>query len=422
MSTTCVVGILWGDEGKGKIIDFLSAEADLVARYGGGHNAGHTIILPTGKMVLHLIPSGIVHPEVQNVIGNGVVVDPVHLVKEIQNVTGRGIAVELGRNLLLSERAHVILEAHRIKDQWHEQLRGQGRIGTTGRGIGPCYADRAARTGLRIGELLRPKLLAASLERIANEKNAMFRAVGLPTIDPGRLFDELSGAADVLRPAIADTGAVLRQARVDGKRILLEGAQGVLLDVEQGTYPFVTSSHSSTGGAFSGTGLPPHDMRVIGVVKAYATRVGEGPFPTEIRNETGERLRKAGNEFGSTTGRPRRIGWFDAVAVRYSCATAGAGELVLTNLDVLRGFAPLRICTGYRVDGAPTDRFPAFGLDAVEPVYDELPGFDADITAVRRFEDLPGPAQDYVRAIEERTGARVRTVSVGPGRDQVILR
>jgi adenylosuccinate synthase len=422
MPTTCVIGILWGDEGKGKVIDVLAAEADVVARFGGGHNAGHTLVLPSGRMVLHLIPSGIVHPRVVNVIGNGVVVDPLHLCREIETVRSRGVAIELGANLLVSERAHVILEAHRIQDQWHEQLRGPGRIGTTGRGIGPCYADRSSRTGLRIGDLLRPGLLRERLDRIVNEKNAVFRAVGLPSLDAAELHDQLAAAAETLRPAVADTGAALRRSLAEDRRLLLEGAQGVLLDVEHGTYPFVTSSHSSTGGAFSGTGLPPHAMRVIGVAKAYATRVGEGPFPTELPGELGDRLRKAGNEFGSTTGRPRRIGWFDSVAVRYACATSGARELVLTNLDVLRGFTPLRVATGYRQDGAETDGFPAFGLESVQPVYRELPGFDADITQVRRFADLPRTAQSYVTAIEELTGTRVGTVSVGPGRDQVIVR
>jgi len=422
MPTTCVVGILWGDEGKGKVIDFLAAEADLVVRYGGGHNAGHTLILPTGKMVLQLVPSGIVHPDVVNVIGNGVVVDPLHLVEEIARVRARDMAVVLGGNLLVSERAHVILEAHRIQDQWHEQLRGHGRIGTTGRGIGPCYADRAARTGLRLGELLRPDALRQSLDRIANEKNAMFRAVVLPTLDTSALYEQLTAAAEVLRPAITDTGRILREAHSEGRRILLEGAQGVLLYVEHGTYPFVTSSHASTGGAFSGTGLPPHELAVIGVVKAYSSRVGEGPFPSEMEGEIAEVLRKAGNEYGSITGRPRRVGWFDSVAVRYACATSGARELVVTNLDVLRGFPQLKIATAYRMGGKEVRHFPAFDLDEAEPVYEELPGFDADITAVRSFDRLPATAQAYVKALERHTGARVRTVSVGPGRDQVILR
>ena len=423
MSTTCVVGILWGDEGKGKVIDFLAREADFVVRFGGGHNAGHTLILPTGKMVLHLVPSGIVHPGVVNVIGNGVVVDPLHLVQEVRRIRERGIAIDLGRNLLVSERAQVILEAHRIQDQWHEHRRGSGKIGTTGRGIGPAYSDRAARIGLRMGDLLRPDLLRANLERFCSEKNGWFAAAGLPALDPAALLPALLAAGEELRPAVVDTGAALRTAKREGCRILLEGAQGILLDVDHGTYPFVTSSSASTGGAFSGTGLPPHTMRVMAVAKAYATRVGEGPFPTELKDETGDRIRKAGNEYGSTTGRPRRCGWFDAVAVRYSGAVAGVDELTLTNLDVLAGFHPLRIATSYRLpDGTVTREFPAYGLHDAVPVFEELPGFDGNLQDTRKFEDLPAAAQDYVRAVERHTGLPVRTVSVGPKREQVILR
>lgn len=423
MSTTCVVGILWGDEGKGKVIDFLAREADFVVRFGGGHNAGHTLILPTGKMVLHLIPSGIVHPGVVNVIGNGVVVDPLHLVQEVRRIRERGLAVDLGRNLLVSERAQVILEAHRIQDQWHEQRRGSGKIGTTGRGIGPAYSDRAARIGLRMGDLLRPDLLRASLERFCAEKNGWFLAAGLPALEPEALLPALLAAGEELRPAVVDTGSVLRAAKREGRRILLEGAQGILLDVDHGTYPFVTSSSASTGGAFSGTGLPPHSMRVMAVAKAYATRVGEGPFPTELKDDTGDRIRKAGNEYGSTTGRPRRCGWFDAVAVRYSGAVAGVDELTLTNLDVLAGFHPLRIATAYRLpDGSTTRDFPAYGLHEAVPVFEELQGFDGNLQDTRRFEDLPVAAREYVLAVERHTGLPVRTVSVGPKREQVILR
>lgn len=424
MPTTCVVGVLWGDEGKGKIIDFLAAEADYVVRFGGGHNAGHTLIVEGEKLVLHLIPSGIVHPRVVNVIGNGVVVDPIHLCSEIDRLRARGLEVRLGDNLLVSERAHVILEAHRIQDHWHEHLRGKGRIGTTGRGIGPAYADRASRVGMRMGAILRPDLLRQSLASITAEKNAWFQAVGLPTLRPDELFDQLLAAGEKLAPAIADTGRRLRQAHRDGARILGEGAQGVHLDVEHGTYPFVTSSHASTGGVASGTGLPPHTLdRVLGVVKAYGTRVGEGPFPSEIRGELADRLRTAGKEFGSTTGRPRRIGWFDAVAARYAADVAGITELVITNLDVLRGFAPLRMVVGYHLpSGERTAHFPAFDLHQVRVETREMPGFDEDITGVREFGRLPAAAQRYVDEVEERVGVPVRTISVGPGREQVILR
>jgi adenylosuccinate synthase len=422
MSTTCVVGILWGDEGKGKVIDFLAADTDFVVRYGGGHNAGHTLVLPTGKLVLNLIPSGIVHAHTTNVIGNGVVVDPVHLCSEIDKLRARGIDVRLGANLLVSERAHVILDAHRRQDQWAEALRGSDKIGTTGRGIGPAYADRCSRIGLRLGDLLRPDSLRAAVRGLAAQKNAWLGAAGMGPLDENAMVAELLAAGDKLRPGIADTGAVLRRANAAGKRILLEGAQGCLLDLELGTYPFVTSSHASTGGAFSGTGLPPHAMRVIGIAKAYATRVGEGPFPTELDDELGDKLRVAGNEFGSATGRPRRCGWFDTVAVRYTAGISGASELVLTNLDVLRGF-PLKLCVGYRMpDGTRTAELPAFDLDAVQPELVELPGFADDLRAVRTFDALPANARAYVQAIEQHTGLPVRTVSVGPERQQVILR
>jgi adenylosuccinate synthase len=423
MPTTCVVGILWGDEGKGKVIDLLAAETDYVVRFGGGHNAGHTLVLPSGKLVLHLVPSGIVHRHTVNVIGNGVVVDPLHLVKEVDNLVQRGLPVELGKNLLVSERAHVILEAHRRQDQWAEQMRGAGRIGTTGRGIGPAYGDRCGRIGLRMGDLCRPELLRRGLEALAAHKNAWFAPSGLEPVDVDAMHAELSAAGQRLRPAIVDTGAVLRKAQRDGKRILIEGAQGCLLDLEHGTYPFVTSSHASTGGAFSGTGLPPHDMRVVGIAKAYATRVGEGPFPTELKDDLGQKLRVAGNEFGSTTGRPRRCGWFDAVAVRYSGAVSGARELVLTNLDVLRGFSPLRIAVAYRLpDGTRTSELPAYDLESAVPEFVELPGFDEDVRDVRRFADLPAKARAYVEAIERHTGLTIVTISVGPGRDQVMQR
>lgn len=427
MPTTCVVGILWGDEGKGKVIDYLAADTDYVVRFGGGHNAGHTLVLPPsvagdGKLVLHLVPSGIVHPHTVNVIGNGVVVDPLHLCQEVAMLRERGLKVELGHNLLVSERAHVILEAHRRQDQWAEQARGSGRIGTTGRGIGPAYSDRCARVGLRVGDLCRPDALKAALAALAEQKNALFGSAGLEPLDCDRMFEELRAAGEQLAPGIVDAGHQLREARKDGKRILLEGAQGCLLDLEHGTYPFVTSSHASTGGAFSGTGMPPHQMRTIGIVKAYATRVGEGPFPTELHDETGDALRKAGNEYGSTTGRPRRCGWFDAVAVRYSGSVSGVDELVLTCFDVMRGF-PLRLATSYKLaDGRVTTDLPAFDLATVEPQFEELPGFDEDICEVRDFDALPQTARDYVAAIERHTGLRVGTISVGPGRDQVIRR
>ena len=423
MPTTCVTGILWGDEGKGKIIDLLAGEADFVVRYGGGHNAGHTLIWRGERLVLHLVPSGILNPGVVNAIGNGVVVDPVHLRGEIARVRACGVTVDLGRNLLVSERAPLILPVHQALDRAMEALRGESKIGTTGRGIGPAYADRAYRSGLRVGDLLRPPAeLRAMLDRLLAEKAPLLDAGGTE-FDAKNLAEQLADAGRYLAPAIADVGDILREALRAGRRILFEGAQGVLLDVDHGTYPYVTSSSASTGGVATGTGVPPTALqRIVGVMKAYATRVGAGPFPSEIQEPEVERLRDAGREYGSTTGRPRRCGWFDAVAVRYGVGVSGTTELCMTNLDVLRGFHPLRIATAYECDGKRIDRFPAFGLERVRPIYAEVPGFDEDITGVRHSADLPQNARAYVEAIEEHVGVPIKLVSVGPARDQVVPR
>ncbi|MEZ5967327.1 MAG: adenylosuccinate synthase [Planctomycetota bacterium] len=424
MSTTCVTGILWGDEGKGKIIDLLAREADFVVRYGGGHNAGHTLIWRGERLVLHLIPSGILRPETTNVIGNGVVVDPLHLRGELARLRERGVQVDLGRNLLVSERAHVILPVHQALDRAMEAVRGAGKIGTTGRGIGPAYADRAYRSGLRMGDLLRPRAaLRGAVAALAREKAPILGALAGNDLDVERLVDELSAAGEELRPAIADTGHLLRQAVRQGRRLLFEGAQGVLLDVDLGTYPYVTSSNASPAGVPAGTGVPPTAIqRVVGVMKAYATRVGEGPFPSEIPEPEVAALREAGNEFGSTTRRPRRCGWFDAVAVRYGVDVSGATELCMTNLDVLSGFSPLRIAVGYELPAGRVEHFPAFDLEQARPVYEELPGFTGGLGEVRAFEDLPEAARRYVETIERHVGVPIRLVSVGPARDQVIHR
>jgi adenylosuccinate synthase len=424
MPITCVTGILWGDEGKGKIIDLLARDADFVVRYGGGHNAGHTLIWRGERLVLHLVPSGILNPQTVNVIGNGVVVDPIHLCGEVARLRQRGVAIDLGQNLLVSERAHVILPVHQALDRVMEAVRGAGKIGTTGRGIGPAYADRAYRSGLRMGDLLRPRTeLRAAVAALVREKAPLFSAHGEQSFDPDALVDEIAAAGQELHAAIADTGDVLRQAARQGRRILFEGAQGVLLDVDLGTYPYVTSSNASPAGVPAGSGLPPTALdRVVGVVKAYATRVGEGPFPTEIPEPEVQRLREAGNEYGSTTRRPRRCGWFDAVAVRYGVEVSGAAELCMTNLDVLSGFDPLRIAVAYELPGGRVERLPAFGLERARPIYEEVAGFDGDLGGVRAFADLPPAAQRYVEAVERRAGARVALVSVGPAREQVIHR
>lgn len=424
MSTACVTGLLWGDEGKGKIIDLLAEGADYVVRYGGGHNAGHTLVHEGERMVLHLVPCGVRREGVVNVIGNGVVVDPFHLREELEGLAARGFPVELGRNLLLSERCHLILPLHRSLDHAGESLRGAGKLGTTGRGIGPTYADRASRLGLRLGDLVRPEHLRKGLERMLADKNPIMEGLGMPAVDVAELHEQLLALGDVFRPGICDVGYLLRDAVAEGRRVLMEGAQGVLLDVDHGTYPYVTSSNASTCGIAAGTGLAPAAIgSVHGVVKAYTTRVGEGPFPTELFGDVADRLREAGNEFGSTTGRPRRCGWFDSVAVRYAIDVSGTTEIVMTNLDVLSGFDLLPVCRAYRLaDGSETQRFPAFDLEELQPLYEELPGFEEDITQVQEFSELPRNAQAYVQQIEDMVGCRVGIVSVGPGRDQVIRR
>ncbi len=424
MNTACVTGLLWGDEGKGKIIDLLCEDAEYVVRYGGGHNAGHTLVHQGERMVLHLVPCGIRRPGVTNVIANGVVIDPFHLVEELADLRKGGFDLRLGDNLLISERSHVILPSHRLLDHAAESIRADAKIGTTGRGIGPTYADRASRLGLRMGDLIRPDNLRLGIDRLLGEKNPVLRAFDLEPIDADRLHGELLALGEQFAAGIVDTGEVLRGAVASGKRVLMEGAQGVLLDVDHGTYPYVTSSSASTCGIAVGTGMAPADIgTTYGVVKAYATRVGEGPFPSELSGEVAGRLREAGNEFGSTTGRPRRCGWFDAVAVRYAVSVSGAKQLVITNLDVLAGFDPLPVCTAYRLpDGSSTDRFPAFDLEQLEPIYEEMPGFSEDVTGVRAFDDLPLEAREYVAMIERQVGVTATVISVGPGRDQVIRR
>jgi adenylosuccinate synthase len=427
MTVSCVIGVLWGDEGKGKVIDSLAANAHFVVRYGGGHNAGHTLVHRGERLVVHLVPSAILREDVVNVLGNGVVVDPLHLVGEIEQLRARGVEVELGRNLLIAEGAHLVLPVHRTLDRLAESARGGSALGTTGRGIGPAYADRASRSGLRIGDLVRPARLRPALQRLVAEKNAWFAALGAEPVDADQLADELLAIGAQLGPGIVDAGHVLRHAVREGKNVLCEGAQGVLLDVDHGTYPFVTSSSASTGGIAVGTGLPPACLdRVVGVVKSYATRVGAGPFPTELLGADeglASRMREAGREYGATTGRPRRIGHFDAVAARYAAEVSGCTELVMTSLDVLRGFHPLRVAVGYELaDGTEVERFRPMDLDGVQPIYRELEGFDEDLTAMRTEAELPRAALDYVTTIEELVGVPVRIVSVGPARDQVIVR
>jgi len=425
MASLSVFGAQWGDEGKGKIIDLLARDADVVARYQGGSNAGHTVIVGEEKYVLHLIPSGILHSGKVNVVGNGVALDPLTFMEEVDGLRARGIPVE-ATNLLLSTSAHVILDHHRRLDGLAETWRGGGRIGTTGRGIGPCYADKASRTGLRVSDLLEPVRCRERLSAALLEKNALF--TGVHEADALALEGQVEkyvAVGERLRPFVCDSGAYLREAHTQGKSLLFEGAQGVMLDIDHGTYPYVTSSNTGANGIPSGAGFPAKKVdRLIGIAKAYCTRVGEGPFPSEDHGESGERLGREGNEFGATTGRPRRCGWFDSVAVRYALELNGADGWIMTKLDVLDSFETIRVGTSYKVDGEEVMTWPVgcTDLDMIEVQYEELPGWKEDISGVRRYEDLPTATRAYVEWVEERVGAPILMLSVGPERDQVIPR
>jgi len=425
MPSLSVFGAQWGDEGKGKLIDLLSRDADMVVRYQGGANAGHTVVVGTEKYVLHLIPSGILHPSKTNVIGNGVAVDPFKFLEEVDGLRKRGVHVD-GTNLRLSANAHVIFEHHRLIDQLSERWRGEGRIGTTGRGIGPCYADKAARTGLRVCDLLDPDHCAVRLKAALAEKNALIERVhGAEPLGLDAQLDRYLALGTQLAPFVADTGLEVRTAYREKKRILFEGAQGAMLDIDAGTYPFVTSSNTGANGISAGAAFPPRWIdRAIGIAKAYCTRVGEGPFPTEQKNATGDKIRKLGNEYGSTTGRPRRCGWFDTVAVRYAMEVSGADGFIVTNLDVLTGFDEIQAAVRYAIDGREVRDWPAAtpDFDDIVPVYASHPGWTEDITRVRRYEDLPKNARAYVEWLEREVGAPIVMLSVGPEREQVISR
>ena len=424
MPATSVIGLQWGDEGKGKVIDLFAERADVVARYQGGNNAGHTVVVGGEKFVLHLIPSGLLHPGAVNLIGNGVVVDPEHLFKEIEALEQRGVEVRKG--LRVSARAHLILPYHRLIDGFTEKWKGEGRIGTTGRGIGPCYADKAGRTGIRVADMLDEGSFALRLRAALAEKNAVIQKVyGEKPLEVPELVRRMSALAERMRPLVCDGGRLLREAYRQGKRILFEGAQGVMLDIDHGTYPYVTSSSTGANGIGSGTGFPARKVdEVVGVAKAYTTRVGEGPFPTEEGGETGERIRKQGHEYGATTGRPRRCGWFDLPAVRYAAELNGVDRIVLTNLDVLGGFEEIRAAVAYKVDGKGRGDYPAerTGLEGVEPVYRSFPGWKEDISREGSFAKLPQAARAYVEFLEESLGVPISEVSVGPDRRQTIRR
>jgi adenylosuccinate synthase len=415
-----VIGAQWGDEGKGKIVDLLTPRFSFVARYQGGHNAGHTVFVDGKKFVLHLIPSGILHPGVTCIIGNGVVVDPNALFTELDALAALGITTA-GR-LLVSDRAHLILPYHRELDVLSEARRGDHKIGTTSRGIGPAYEDKIARRGLRVCDLAHPAIVA---ERVRDNVTARNRLIPEPHLDWEAVRDELLSIADRLAPMIADTSAVLARAIGAGQSVMFEGAQGTHLDIDHGTYPFVTSSNGTAGGVCTGLGVPPRAVQgVLGVAKAYTTRVGEGPLPTELFDEMGQRLRDTGQEYGASTGRPRRCGWYDAVAVRYAARTNGLDALALTKLDVLDGLEQIEVCTAYRCGGRIITDLPADlqTLAACEPVYETLPGWAAPTRGVRRYEDLPDAARAYVRRLEEVSGVPAAIISTGSDRDETILR
>lgn len=428
MPATCVVGLQWGDEAKGKIVDLLSAGHDFVVRYNGGANAGHTIVWGGRTFKLSLLPTGVLKPTVKSVIGNGVVVYPPRFLEEVDQLAAAGIPV--GDNLALSNHAHVIFPYHMEEERLVETAETRGAIGTTGRGIGPCYQDKVGRRfGVRVGELLRPDHLRERLRYVVPYKNRLMTAFAnghadaLKKFDPDQLADEYLRHAERMKPFVTDTAKLLHDGLQAGKNILFEAAQGSLLDVDHGTYPYVTSSSSLPGGVWTGSGVPARNVgRIIGVVKAYTTRVGRGPFPTELTDETGERIRRVGREYGTVTGRPRRVGWFDAVAVRYTATLAGADEITVMLLDVLSGLPEVRLCTAYRYDGEPRAHFPSdsFELERCEPAFETLPGWAEDISACRKLADLPAAARRYVDRIGELAGLPVSVVSVGPDRDQTI--
>ncbi len=424
MPAIVLIGAQWGDEGKGKVTDLLGERVQYVVRYQGGNNAGHTVVLPDGrKFALHLLPSGVLTPGCVPVIGNGVVVDPKVLLTEIDGLTERGISCD---NLLVSADAHLIMPHHRALDRVVERYLGSARSGTTGRGIGPAYGDKVARTGIRVQDLLDPGILRQKLDLVLREKNQiLFKVYNRKAIDVDAVVEEYLAYAERLRPYISDTRLELSKALERGDTVLLEGAQATLLDVDHGTYPFVTSSNPTAGGACVGSGVPPTRIsQVIGVIKAYTTRVGSGPFPTELFDDNGAHLSKVGAEFGTTTGRARRCGWFDAVVARYAVRVNGITDLVVTKLDVLSGLEKVPICVGYEIDGKIVEEMPMTqtAFHHAKPVYEQLDGWWEDISKCRSEEDLPDNARRYVDRIEQLAGTRVSVVGVGPARDDNVIR
>jgi len=422
MSVVVIVGAQWGDEGKGKIVDVLTERADAVARYQGGHNAGHTVVINNEKFVLHIIPSGILHKGKTCIIGNGVVVEPKSLIEEMDGLIKRGLAV--GKNLLLSKSAHLIMPYHAAIEREQERLKGSKKIGTTGKGIGPAYVDKTARTGIRAGELLYPEIFKEKLKNNLAGVNHLLKALyKAPTFNVDDIYSEYMRYAERLSSYIADTDVIVNKMIDENKNLLLEGAQGTLLDVDHGTYPYVTSSSAAAGGACIGLGVSPTKISsVIGIVKAYTTRVGEGPFPTEIKDALGEKIREKGGEYGATTGRPRRCGWLDMVALRYAVRVNGFKGLVLTKLDILDGLEKIKICTGYKYNGKLYEEFPKELniLEKCEPVYEEAEGWKESTGGIKSFDKLPKAAQAYIRTIEKFLGVEIVIISSGQKRDELI--
>ncbi len=423
MSAVVIVGAQWGDEGKGKIVDVLTEKADVVARYQGGHNAGHTVVINDEKFVLHLIPSGILHKDKLCIIGNGVVIEPSSLIDEINGLKERGL--EINTNLLVSKTAHLIMPYHIALDNEHESMRGAKKIGTTGRGIGPSYVDKMARTGIRVIDLYSPKIFKEKLERNLSEINYVLEnRYKAKEFSVDEIFERYTVFAEKLSRYIADTDIVINDMMNDNKKILFEGAQGTLLDVDHGTYPFVTSSSAVAGGACTGLGIGPTKIsKVLGVVKAYTTRVGGGPFPTEIKDATGEELRQRGGEYGATTGRPRRCGWLDFVGLRHSLRVNGLTGVAITKLDILDHLDKIKVCIAYRHKDTLYKDLPKelALLEEAEPVYEEMAGWNESTTGVKKFEKLPANAQKYIKKIEDTLGVGVDIISTGQRRDELII-
>lgn len=422
MPAVVVMGTQWGDEGKGKIVDYLAEKADVVARYQGGNNAGHTVVVEGKEFKLHLLPSGILYKGKTCVVGNGVVIDPEVMLREIKGMQEKGIDTS---GLKVSNRAHVIMPYHRLLDEAEETYRGDHKIGTTKRGIGPCYMDKNSRCGIRVVDLLDEEEFSEKLKRNLEAKNHLLKAVyGVEGFDYETVKKEYLGYAEELRSYVCDTSATLNKALKNNEKILFEGAQATMLDLDHGTYPYVTSSHPIAGGVCVGAGIGPTKIsKVVGVVKAYTTRVGEGPFPTELFDEVGDHIRERGHEYGTTTGRPRRCGWLDACVVGYAGRLSGIDYMAITRLDILDELATLKICVGYKYKGAVMDEFPASlkVLAEVEAIYEELPGWQSDTTSIRDYKDLPLNARRYLERLSEVADIKLGIVSVGPGREQTII-